>query len=198
MLCAATYEKLRVVEVFFMPITPDLSKKLLDLKEESGLSYEQIGAEVGTSDANARRYMKGETKVPDRQLLYAIIRCVGGDPDELLEKKPPAAPPAPFDSAMYDRINAEVEKRLAPLFASHDRQIEAIRHANDLAMQHKDEWIHKLKDELEKAKEATINHQRAHRRMMHVLIALSVILIVLIAIYLIPDLLNGDWGHINY
>ena len=140
-----------------MPITPDLSKKLLELKEESGLSYEQIGAEVGTSDANARRYMKGETKVPDRQLLYAIIRCVGGDPDEMLGKKPPAAPAAPFD-----------------------------------------EWIHRLKDELEKARETAISHQRTHRRMMHVLIALSVALIVLVVIYLVPDLLNGDWGHINY
>lgn len=181
-----------------MPITPDLSKKLLDLKEESGLSYEQIGMETGTSDTNVRRYLKGETKIPDRQLLVSIIRCMGGDPDELLGKKPPAVPSAPFDSAMYDRINAEVEKRLASFCASHERQIEAIRHANDLAMQHKDEWIHRLKDELEKARETAISHQRTHRRMMHVLIALSVALIVLVVIYLVPDLLNGDWGHINY
>lgn len=142
--------------------------------------------------------MKGETKVPDRQLLYAIIRCVGGDPDELLGKKQPAPAPSAFDAALYDRISAEVEKRLAPLYASHDRQIESIRHANDLAMQHKDEWIHRLKDELEKSRDTVVGLQRAHRRMMHVLIALSVILIVLVAIYLVPDLLNGDWGHINY
>lgn len=187
-----------LLRCLIVPITPDLSKKLLELKEESGLTFEQIGAEVGTSDANVRRYMKGETKVPDRKLLYAIIRCVGGDPDEMLGKKPPAAPAAPFDAAVYDRINVEVEKRLSSFCASHERQIEAIRHANDLAMQHKDEWIHKLKDELEKARETAINHQRTHRRMMHVLIALSMAIIVLVAIYLIPDLLNGDWGHINY
>ena len=48
-----------------MPITPDLSKKLLDLKEESGLSYEQIGMETGTSDTNVRRYLRGETKVSE-------------------------------------------------------------------------------------------------------------------------------------
>ena len=181
-----------------MPITPELSRKLLDLKEESGLTFEQIGAEVGTSDTNVRRYLKGETKIPDRQLLVSIIRCMGGDPDELLGKKQPAPPSAPFDGAMYDRINAEVEKRLAPLCASHDRQVEAIRHANDLAMQHKDEWIHRLKDELDKSRDTVIGLQRSHRRMMHVLIALAIALIVFIAAYLIPDLLNGNWGHINY
>lgn len=181
-----------------MPISQELSKKLLQLKDESGLTFEQIGASVGTSDANARRYMKGETKVPDRQLLCAIIQCIGGDPDDLLGKKPPATPSAPFDGAMYDRISAEVEKRLAPLCASHDRQVEAIRHANDLAMQHKDEWIHRLKDELEKSRDTVIGLQRSHRRMMHVLIALAISLIVFIAAYLVPDLLNGDWGHINY
>jgi transcriptional regulator with XRE-family HTH domain len=181
-----------------VPITPDLSKKLLDLKEESGLTFEQIGAEVGTSDTNVRRYLKGETKVPDRQLLVAIIRCMGGDPDELLGKKPPAAPSAPFDAALYDRINTEVEKRLAPLCASHDRQIEAIRHANDLSMQHKDEWIHKLKDELEKAREALIDSQRRHRRIMHILIGLLVVLSVFVAAYLIRDIFDGSWGYIHY
>lgn len=181
-----------------MPITPDLSKKLLELKEESGLTFEQIGAEVGTSDTNVRRYLRGETKIPDRQLLVSIIRCMGGDPDELLGKKQPAAPSAPFDASVYDRINTEVEKRLSSFYASHDRQIEAIRHANDLAMQHKDEWIHRLKDELEKSRETVIDLQRGHRRMMHVLIVLSAALIVFIAAYLVPDLLNGDWGHIIY
>lgn len=181
-----------------MPITPELSKKLLDLKEESGLTYEEIGAEVGTSDTNVRRYLKGETKIPDRQLLVAMIRSMGGDPDELLGKKPPAPPSAPFDGVMYDRINAEVEKRLAPLCASHDRQIEAIRHANDLALQHKDEWIHRLKDELEKARDTVVDLQRGRRRMVHALIALSAFLLLLVLVYLIPDLLNGDWGHILY
>jgi transcriptional regulator with XRE-family HTH domain len=181
-----------------VPITPDLSKKLLDLKEESGLTFEQIGAEVGTSDTNVRRYLKGETKVPDRQLLVAIIRCMGGDPDELLGKKPPAAPSAPFDAALYDRINTEVEKRLAPLCASHDRQIEAIRHANDLAMQHKDEWIHKLKDELEKARETASDLKSRHRRIMHILIGVLVVLSVVVAAYLIRDIFDGSWGYIHY
>ncbi len=188
-----------------MPITPDLSRKLLELKEESGLTFEQIGAETGTSDTNVRRYLKGETKIPDRQLLVSIIRCMGGDPDELLGKKvdPPAA--APFDMAAYDRINNEVEKRLAPIYARHDKELEAVRHANDLALQHQNEWLHKLKDELKEARAAIDDleteiddHRRNHRRMMHVVIMLSVFLALFIAAYLLRDIMDPAWGYIRY
>ena len=59
-----------------MPISPDISKKLLEIKEDSGLTFKQIGDKVGSSEANVRRYIMGETKVPDKQLLYAIIRAM--------------------------------------------------------------------------------------------------------------------------
>ena len=48
-----------------MPISPDISKKLLEIKEDSGLTFKQIGDKVGSSEANVRRYIMGETKMPD-------------------------------------------------------------------------------------------------------------------------------------
>ena len=71
-----------------MPFPPDIVSKLLELKQDSGLTYEQIGLEVRTSDTNVRRYINGEVKTPDRKLLFAIVRAIGGDPDELFAPKP--------------------------------------------------------------------------------------------------------------
>ena len=83
-----------------MPISPDISKKLLEIKEESGLTFKQIGDKVGSSEANVRRYIMGETKVPDKQLLYAIIRAMDEDPEEVLGKKKPEPQTPPIDHVM--------------------------------------------------------------------------------------------------
>ena len=51
---------------------------------------------------------------------------------------------------------------------------------------------------VEKAREALIDSQRRHRRIMHILIGLLVVLSVFVAAYLIRDIFDGSWGYIHY
>lgn len=187
-----------------MQITPEISAKLLELKHSSGLTFEQIGAEVGTSDANARRYIMGETKVPDRQLLYAIVRCLGGDPEEIFAQKPTVQNSAfaGMDPAFYDKLTANFEARYArqqqlheeslnKWHEKHEKEVVSLRATFEQTIRSKDQWIEKLKGDIE----AT---SRKCSRMTILAVCLATVAVLLVAIYLIPDLLNGDWGHIRY
>lgn len=162
-----------------MPITPDISRKLLDLKEECGLTFKQIGDEVGSSEANVRRYIMGETKAPDKQLLYAIIRSMGGDPEELLGKKKPEQPasPQPQQQMIDYSLLERQEKR-------HQQEIANLKAAYHATIISKDERIDELKME------------KRHLRVSVLVMAAVILLFILI--YLIPDFTNGDWGHILY
>lgn len=194
-----------------MPITPDISRKLLELKEESGLTFKRIGDEVGSSEANVRRYIMGETKIPDKQLLYAIIRAVGGDPDEVLGKKKPEAPaPAAaqnqaYDHALYVRQEERHKEVLAHWSERHREEIANLKLAYDSSIRSKDVWIERLKAAMDRAEEdnerleaelAEAKKDRRHYRTAITILAAVVILFVLV--YLVPDLLRGDWGHITY
>lgn len=172
-----------------MPITPELSKKLLDLKEESGLTFKQIGDEVGSSEANVRRYIMGETKLPDRQLLVAIIKAMDGDPNVLLPKA--AAPQSNVELGVYERIKSDYDKQLALWHTRHDREIETLKQTAEQTIRNKDEWLHKLKDELAAQK-------KLHRRTIAVLIALIVLLSLFVVFYLVRDIADSSWGYIRY
>jgi transcriptional regulator with XRE-family HTH domain len=159
-----------------MPITPEISRKLLELKEESGLTFKQIGEEVGSSEANVRRYITGETKAPDKKLLYDIARILGGDPDEIFGKRKPepvTVHPHHIDFSMLERQEQRHQKEIASLKAAYNSTILS-----------KDERIEELKTE------------RQHLRIAVVVLA-AVVFAFMVA-YLIPDILNGDWGHIVY
>lgn len=168
-----------------MPISPELSKKLLELKEQSGLTFEQIGAEVGTSDANARRYIKGETKIPEKKLLIAIIRCLGGDPDELLQNTQQLPQQT---TGIYEKMKAEYDSQLSMWHTRHDKEIENLRHASDLALQNQEEWIRKLKAELDELR-------KTNRKLIVATVVLAALLLVFISVYLARDLMDPTWGH---
>lgn len=162
-----------------MPITPDISRKLQELKEECGLTFKQIGDEVGSSEANVRRYVMGETKTPDRQLLYAIIRVMEGDPDEIFGKKKPEPAPAPAPAAptVDFSLLERQEKR-------HQQEIDRLKAAYNAAIIAKDERLEELKTEK--------NHLRI------ALVVMAAVILFFILVYLVPDILRGDWGHIIY
>lgn len=121
-----------------MPITKEVSQKLQDLKEEACLTFEQIGEEVGSSSANVRRYILGETKVPDRQLLYAIIRAVGGDPEEILGIKKPE---------QQQSLSAADEVLLGIMEQRYKEQLANLKEAYDTAVHAKTELIAELRSE---------------------------------------------------
>lgn len=196
-----------------MPISPDISRKILGLKEECGLTFKQIGEEVGSSEANVRRYVMGETKVPDKQLLYSIIRVLGGDPEEVLGKKKPDAQPTqapatqnqPYDHALYIRQEERHKEVLSQWAERHREEIVNLKSAYDSSLRTKDVWIERLKAAMDKAEEdmekletelAEVKKDRRHHRIAIMILAAVVILLILA--YLVPDLLRGDWGHITY
>lgn len=168
-----------------MPIKPELSKKLLELKEESGLTFKQIGDEVGSSEANVRRYIMGETKAPDRPLLVAIIKAMGGDPAFILPKAD--APAGAMDIGIYEKVKSDFERQLALWNAKHEKEVENIRHATDLALQHKDEWLHQLKAELDTANKEIDNLKRTRRRLLVVVSILSAVLVMVMFAHLFLD-----------
>ena len=186
-----------------MPITPDISRKLLELKEECGLTFKQIGDEVGSSEANVRRYIMGETKVPDKQLLYAIIRVLDGDPDEMLGKKkqesaPPAQTAQPVDYSLYTRQEERHKEILAHWSERHREEIGNLKAAYETTIQSKDAWILRIKKELDDAEGELLEVKKERRKLRLTIGILSGLLALFILAYLIPDLANGDWGHILY
>lgn len=194
-----------------MPFPPEITAKMLELKRDSGMTLEQIGLEVGTSDTNVRRYLNGEVKTPDRKLLFAIVRSIGGDPDELFAPKPTSNNPAPagLDYALYDRVVANMEARfqnqerqheetLRKWHERHDREIATLQAASDQAIRSKDEWISKIRTEYTNMEKDLQFHRKAVRILLVVSLVLSLTVLVFLLAYLIPDLLRGNWGHILY
>ena len=157
-----------------MPITPEISRKLLDLKEESGLTFKQIGDEVGSSEANVRRYIMGETKAPDRQLLNTIVKTMGGDQDEIFGKKKPE-PEAPKPGSVDILLLERMEKR-------HQQEIAHLKAAYNATIFSKDQRLEELMTERKRLKRAVA--------------VLGVILAILITGYIAMDILHGGFGHV--
>ena len=188
-----------------MPIPSDISRKLLELKEESGLTFKQIGDKVGSSEANVRRYIMGETKMPDRQLLYAIIRAMDEDPEEVLGKKKPEPQTSPIDHVMYNRQEQSYKEQLSWWAEHHREEIESLKAAYGTTIQSKDNWIDRLHKERNEAEEeiekleAFVLELKKEKRYLRVVIAvLAALLILFVLVYLLPDITNEDWGHIIY
>ena len=193
-----------------MPITPEISAKMLELKEQSGLNFEQIGTEVGTSAANARRYIVGETKTPDRKLLFEIVRTIGGDPEELFAPKPLPGLPAPsgMDYALYDRMVSNMEARyasqerlhqesLAKWHERHEKELASLRASMDQALKSKDEWIAKLRKERDNAIKSIDEGKIRIRTLRTVSIILGVLVLFFILAYIVPDVLRNDFGYLR-
>ena len=169
-----------------MPITKEIYAKLLELKEDCGLTFKQIGEDVNSSEANVRRYVMGEVKTPDRQLLYAIIRAMGGDPEEIIGKKKietPALTPAPAHHTS-DYL--------------YDRMLDSVKAAYEKSLESKDSWIEKVKKDWQDAEDEVQELKTEKRRLQIAVVVLSVIVLLLVLVYLLPDIFNGDWGHIIY
>lgn len=194
-----------------MPITPEISAKLLELKKQSGLNYEQIGVEVGTSDSNARRYILGETKTPDRKLLFEIVRTIGGDPEELFAPKPLPGLPAPpgMDYALYDRLVANMEARytsqerahqdiLAKWHERHEKELASLQASMDQALKSKDEWISQLRAERDDAFNSINEGKSLIRTLRTVSIVLGLLVLFFILAYIIPDIVRSDFGYFRY
>ena len=163
-----------------MPIKPELSRKLLELKEESGLTFKQIGDEVGSSEANVRRYIMGETKVPDRPLLVSIIKAMGGDPAFLLPKAD--APAGTMDIGVYEKLKADFEKQLSLWHARYDKELENLKHTTDIALSQKDDWIKRLTEDVAKL-------EKSRRRMAIAVTILSALLLLFICAYAFRNIL---------
>lgn len=183
-----------------MPITPEISAKLLELKAQSSLGYEQIGQEVGTSSANVRRYISGITKTPDRKLLFEIVRTIGGDPEELFAPKPtPSQPnPAGMDYALYDRMVANLEAQHLKQEQAYKENIAELRASMEQALASKDEWIKSLRSERDQALAQVKEEKLRFRTLRIVSIILGLLVLFFILAYIVPDILRSDFGYFRY
>ena len=161
-----------------MPITPDISAKLMDLKVKNNLTFKEIGDEVGSSEANVRRYIKGETKIPDRQLLYDIIRALGSTPEEVLGVKktePQEQKPQTVDFSILERQEQRHKEQLAHWTEHHREEIASLKAAYNGTIVSQGEQL----DELKK--------QNKHLR----IIVFSLVVVCLILLYICSKTFNG-------
>ena len=169
-----------------MPIAPDISAKLMELKKKNNLTFKEIGDEVGSSEANVRRYILGETKIPDKQLLYAIIRALGSTPEEVLGAKPEPQEQKPqaVDFSMLERQEQRHKEQMAHWTEHHKEEIASLKAAYNSTIVSQGEQLDDLKAQ--------------NKNLRTAVIVLAVMVGLFFAVYLLPDLLNGDWGHIVY
>lgn len=190
-----------------MVITQELTDRLLRLKETAGLTYDQISELVGTSPANARRYINGEVKAPDIRILCDIIRALGAAPKELLF--PASADPPDQDEILYDKIFANMEARFVRQERRHQEDLEmwrekydaeicAIRQSLQQALQTKDDWIDLIRQERDEARAKERQGARNRQKLLWVLLILSLLLGFLFAAYVIPDLIDRSNGLFVY
>lgn len=198
-----------------MPITPEVSAKMLELQGKSGKSYKQIGEEVGTSNTNVGRYLNGEVKNPDIELLHGIIESIGGVPEDVLSKKT-ITPPAPvpiLDTKqafeLYDRMLSEADERwrrqeqrhkehLARCDDKHREDVTNLKAAQEETIKSKDAWIDRIKGERDNLKQELDEARAAQRSLRTVITILAIMIAVLICIFVIPDALDGTWGFFRY
>lgn len=160
-----------------MPISPDISAKLMALKKKNNLTFKEIGDEVGSSEANVRRYIMGETKIPDRQLLYAIIRSLGSTPEEVLGVKPEPQEQKPqaVDFSILERQEQRHKEQLAHWTEHHKEEIASLKAAYNSTIVSQGEQL----DELKK--------QNKHLRIF----VLSLVVVCLILLYICSKTFNG-------
>lgn len=68
-------------------------EKVIALKEESGMTFDEISLRSKVPLSSVKRYFNGETKSPGFLLLSSIIVALGGSVDEILGLIPQAQKP---------------------------------------------------------------------------------------------------------
>jgi uncharacterized coiled-coil DUF342 family protein len=106
---------------------------------------------------------------------------------------------------MYSRQEQSYKEQLAWWAEHHREEIESLKAAYGTTIQSKDNWIDRLHKERDEAEEeiekleAFVLELKKEKKYLRVVIAvLAAFLILFVLIYLIPDITNGDWGHIIY
>lgn len=73
---------------------PDIIfERIIALKEESGMTFDEISLKSKVPLTSVKRYFNGETKSPGFLLLSSIIVALGGSVDEILGLVPHAQKP---------------------------------------------------------------------------------------------------------
>ena len=118
-----------------MVLTQEILAKLADLKDECGLTNEQIGkrADPVLSAATVRRYIAGEVKDAPRETIKKIILAMGGTPDEIISKKED-----------YDMELTMLRQTIQNLKDSHKEELDRVDAAHNKIVAQKDKWITRL------------------------------------------------------
>ena len=114
-----------------MILSDELLLNLQQLKDQSGLTNEEIGRLAGVSTATARRYISGEVKDAPRSTVEKIITAMGGDISEILGKKD--EPDMEIYKAMLQDLRSDHKEEIARLVGSHDKIVT-----------NKDKWMSRL------------------------------------------------------
>ena len=118
-----------------MVLTQEIIAKLSELKDECGLTNEQIGkrSDPVLSAATVRRYIAGEVKDAPRETIKKIIIAMGGTPDEIISKKED-----------YDMEVTMLRQTIQNLKDGHKEELHRIEASHDKIVSQKDKWITRL------------------------------------------------------
>lgn len=151
--------------------------KLKAWKEESDLTYKDIGERSGTPAATVQKIISGETQNPNADTVYKIVKALGHTMEELYEGSPKEEK---GDSLAVSVIREMYEHRIA-----------------DLKEQHKDALDRssaQYEKHIEDLKESKQKHGKTYKAIIAVLGVIVGVLFVLFIIYFAMDYANEHWG----
>ena len=114
-----------------MVLTEQAVKRLQELKDQCGLTNDEIGRRAGLSTATVRRYIVGDVKDAPRASVEKVIIALGGAPEDFLPKQ--EAPESVIYKNLYENSRRECKETVDRLTASHEK-----------ALASKDKWINRL------------------------------------------------------
>ena len=162
-----------------MEKTDKIMEKLQKLKNDCGMTNQQIADIAGFSPATIQRYLSGTAKDAPAETICKIILAMGGDPKDILGDAAPP-PDRSAEIALYERVIESINRRhtseIEQLHTAYAETLKANERAlEDMRASHKDQLLY-------------------YRRWVRVLaITIGVLVFIIVTLFMI-DITNPSVG----
>ena len=162
-----------------MEKTDKIMEKLQKLKNDCGMTNQQIADLAGFSPATVQRYLSGTAKDAPAETISKIIIAMGGDPIDILGDDAPL-PDRSAEIALYERVIESINRR-------HEAEVEQLHTAYA-------ETLKANERALEDMRASHRDQLRYYRRWVRVLaITIGILFFIIISLFII-DITNPSVG----
>ena len=170
------------------------------LKIKSSLSNKEIAQKAQQSESNVSRIFNGENDNPSILSIVAIVKVLHGSLDKMFgitEDEEESL--RPLVGALRQRVDDQREN-IVSLQDAQARQdaihAERIADMREAFNEQKSEFRNRL--EREEARSNSLQREVRRLRTVNTAMAATIVLVVIVALYIVIDALNGGWGLIQY